>query len=128
MERKSLLVKVTLCKDWTSKRVTAGIKRKLNGVSNKLRTVTVDNRKEFASHQEISKSLDAKIYFVDPYSFWQRAINESINWLIRQYFPKWTDFSKITQKDVVAIERKLNDRPRKTLGFKTHNEVFWGIS
>lgn len=128
VERKSLFIKMTLCKDRTSKNVTAGIKRKLKGISDKVITVTVDNGKEFASHQEISKSLDAKIYFADPYSFWQRAINESINGLIRQYFPKGTDFSKLTQKDVAAVERKLNDRPRKTLGFKTPNEVFWGTT
>ncbi|TGL67431.1 IS30 family transposase [Leptospira jelokensis] len=125
VERKSLYVKLVLCKDRTSKIVTKGINKILKNVSDKVTTITVYNGKEFSSHQEISKSLDAKVYFADPYSFWQRGINESINGLVRQYFPKGSDFSKITKKDVEKVERKLNNRPRKTLGFKTLNEVFW---
>lgn len=125
VERKSLYVKLVLCKDRTSKIVTQGINKILRNVSDRVTTITVDNGKEFSSHHEISKSLDAKVFFADPYSFWQRGINESINGLVRQYFPKGSDFSKLTQKDVEKVEQKLNSRPRKTLGFKTPNEVFW---
>ncbi|PJZ79837.1 IS30 family transposase [Leptospira meyeri] len=128
VERKSLYVKLVLCKDRTSKIVTKSINKILKNVSDKVTTITVDNGKEFSSHQDISKSLDAKVFFADPYSFWQRGINESINGLVRQYFPKGSDFSKITQKDVEKVERRLNSRPRKTLGFKTPNEVFWCAS
>ena len=88
-------------------------------------TITVDNGKEFSDHRDIATVLQADIYFAHPYASWERGLNENTNGLIRQYFPKKSDFAKITNQDVQAIAAKLNNRPRKTLGFRTPNEVFF---
>ena len=90
-------------------------------------TLTSDNGKEFAKHQEITTALKADFYFAPPYSSWERGLNENSNRLIRQYLPKKYDFTTITDKDVSMVINKLNNRPRKCLGFKTPNQVFFGI-
>lgn len=87
-------------------------------------TITADNGKEFALHKEVSQALDIKYYFCDPYSSWQRGLNEHTNGLIRQYIPKKNSFENISQGEIVTIANKLNHRPRKSLGFKTPFEVF----
>ena len=87
-------------------------------------TITTDNGKEFAKHESIATTLDAKIYFAQPYHSWERGLNENTNGLLRQYFPKGTDFSTITQQQVLEVEQKLNNRPRKTLGYRTPIEEF----
>lgn len=89
-----------------------------------VKTITSDNGKEFTEHQNIAKKLDADFFFAHPYSPWQRGLNEYQNKLIRQYLPKKTDFNTITQQTINMIISKLNNRPRKTLGYKTPNEVF----
>ena len=91
-----------------------------------LKTLTSDNGKEFAGFKEIEQELKVKNYFAHPYHSWERGTNENTNGLIRQYFPKGTDFTKITSQDVKAVVEKINNRPRKVLGFRTPNEVFWG--
>jgi IS30 family transposase len=128
VDRKSLYLKMAILPDRTSKSVTKSITKILSPFKEKIHTITFDNGKEFADHEIISQKLDTKIYFAKPYSFWQRAINENTNGLIRQYFPKKTDFTKITKKDIARIERALNNRPRKKLDFKTPKEVFFGNS
>ncbi len=87
-------------------------------------TITSDNGKEFTEHQQIAKKLKADFFFADPYSPWQRGLNEYNNKLIRQYLPKKTDFNLINSKTINMIISKLNNRPRKLLGYKTPNEVF----
>lgn len=89
-----------------------------------VKTITSDNGKEFTNHQEISKKLQADFYFAEPYSPWQRGLNEYNNKLIRQYLPKKTDFNLIDNKAINMIISNLNSRPRKLLGYKTPNEVF----
>lgn len=86
-------------------------------------TITADNGKEFAYHEEISKKLAADFYFAHPYSSWERGLNENTNGLLRQYFPKSTDFKKVTQAEVDRAVNRLNSRPRKTLGFKTPDQL-----
>ena len=88
-------------------------------------TITVDNGKEFTDHRDIAAVLHADIYFAHPYASWERGLNENTNGLIRQYFPKKYDFAQITAQDVLEVAARLNNRPRKTLGFKTPNEVFF---
>lgn len=87
------------------------------------RTLTLDNGTENASHEELTEKLGIKCYFADPYSAWQRGSNEQINGLIRRYLPKGTDFSKIDKDQIKKIEKLINNRPRKCLGFKTPLEV-----
>ncbi|MCP4883173.1 MAG: IS30 family transposase, partial [Flavobacteriales bacterium] len=82
-------------------------------------TITADNGKEFASHEEIALKLKLSYFFAHPYSSWERGLNENTNGLIRQYFPKGTDFQFISQTDVEKVAEKLNNRPRKTLNYKT---------
>jgi len=91
-------------------------------------TITLDNGKEFAFHEEIAKSLDAEVYFAHPYSSWERGLNENTNGLIRQYFPKKHDFTTITDDEIAEAEYRLNHRPRKKLGFKTPYEVLFKTS
>lgn len=88
-------------------------------------TITSDNGKEFAYHENVSNALDTKFYFANPYHSWERGLNEHTNGLIRQYLPKQTDFTKISRKEIRDIQNKLNHRPRKSLGFKTPFEVFY---
>lgn len=68
--------------------------------------------------------LNTKIYFAHPYASWERGINENINGLIRQYFPKKTNFSCVSDNEIRFVMNKLNNRPRKTRGYKTPNELF----
>lgn len=86
-------------------------------------TITADNGKEFAYHDQISKALDADVYFANPYSSWERGLNENTNGLLRQYFPKDTNLRLVTQKQVKHATDRLNTRPRKTLGFKTPGKL-----
>jgi len=87
-------------------------------------TVTFDNGKEFAGHEKIAKSLDIDIYFAHPYSSWERGLNENTNGLIRQYIPKGSSFEDIPDERIKFIESRLNNRPRKSLGYLTPNEVY----
>lgn len=79
---------------------------------------------EFAEHEEISKALNAQFYFAHPYSSWERGLNENTNGLIRQYLKKGSDFSHITENNLVMIMNKLNNRPRKAFDYATPNEIF----
>ena len=93
--------------------------------ADKVFTITVDNGKEFCDHKAIASLLKARIYFAHPYASWERGLNENTNGLVRQYFPKKSDFASITDTDVRRVAARLNNRPRKSLGFKTPNEVFF---
>ncbi len=86
-------------------------------------TVTLDNGKEFAEHEQLGENLGGDVYFAKPYHSWERGLNENTNGLLRQYFPKGTEFSKITSYRLKKVEAELNDRPRKTLSYRTPQEV-----
>jgi len=89
-----------------------------------LNTITADNGREFAAHQSISKALEIDFYFARPYHSWERGANENLNGLIRQYIPKQTDFSTITDEYIKFVENELNNRPRKRHDFQTPNQIF----
>lgn len=89
-----------------------------------LKTITSDNGKEFANHQSIAETLDIDYYFAKPYHSWERGANENLNGLIRQYFPKKSTFENITNKEIQAVIKILNNRPRKRFSYKTPNEIF----
>ena len=126
-ERKSRLTLLAKVKRKTAELTSRSIRRLLEPIASKVFTLTSDNGKEFARHQEIAKALRANFYFAHPYSSWERGLNENTNGLIRQYFPKKHDFTTITEKDISMVINKLNNRPRKCLGFKTPNQVFFGL-
>lgn len=88
-----------------------------------LHTITGDNGTEFSAHQKISTELDIDFYFTHPYSSWEKGTNENTNGLIRQYFPKGTDFNKISEDAIKLVENELNNRPRKCLNYKRPNDV-----
>ena len=87
-------------------------------------TVTLDNDKEFSAHEKIAQSLNIAIYFAHPYSSWERGLNENTNGLIRQYIPKGSSFEDVTYEQIKFIENRLNNRPRKSLGYLTPSEVY----
>jgi len=123
--RYTLIQKVTRK---TAESVANAIIKLLTPFSNDVLTMTSDNGKEFAEHKKMARKLKAEFYFAHPYSSWERGLNENTNGLIRQYFPKGSDFTHITQKDINQAMNKLNNRPRKCLGIKTPNQVFLGIN
>lgn len=91
-------------------------------------TLTADNGREFGNHESIAEQLGADFYFAHPYSSWERGGNENANGLVRQYFPKGSDFTAITKKQLDRAMRRLNNRPRKCLDMKTPNQVAFGLS
>ena len=97
----------------------------LRPLVDRVHTITVDNGKEFCQHEQITAALQAPIYFAHPYASWERGLNENTNGLVRQYFPKKHDFARITNAEVQRVAELLNNRPRKTLGYRTPNEVFF---
>ena len=119
--------KVILISKLESKKSTHARKkfcRSLKRIGSFANTVTLDNGKEFAEHEKITAFSGAKIYFATPYHSWERGLNEHTNGLIRQYYPKTTDFNEINIKELRKVERELNDRPRKSLDCKTPREMF----
>jgi transposase, IS30 family len=87
------------------------------------KTLTLDNGKEFAEHEQLAKQTNLDIYFAKPYCAWQRGTNENTNGLFRQFFPKGTDLARVRQAALAKVQRLLNNRPRKRLGYKTPCEV-----
>ena len=124
VERKSQLLKLTLLPGATAQAAQQAIVRRLRPLRRRVHTITFDNGKEFANHKAIGRALGSRIYFARPYHAWERGLNENINGLIRNFFPKGTDFSTVSPAEVAAVERLPNARPRKTLGFHSPKEVF----
>jgi len=90
-----------------------------------IKTFTVDNGSEFAQFKTLEEATNSKVYFADPYSPWQRGLNENTNGLLRRYFPKGCNFHEITHDRIQQVVDKLNHRPRKCLNFRTPYEVFF---
>ncbi len=127
-ERKSGLALIYKVDRRTKENTEGAIKRLLGSISKQVHTITSDNGKEFGNHEKIAKGLKCNFYFAHAYSSWERGTNENTNGLIRQYFPKNRDFRTITDKELIHAMKRLNNRPRKRLGFKTPNQVFFGES
>jgi len=89
------------------------------------RTLTLDNGTEFTYFQRVEDRMNTKVYFAHPYSSWERGTNENTNGLLRQYFPKETNFLEISHQQLAAAIKQLNNRPRKCLNWRTPSEVFF---
>ena len=123
-ERFSKLNLIAHVKSKHAELVTTAIISMLKPYKDELHTITFDNGKEFAYHEKIKEKLQVDTYFAHPYSSWERGLNENHNGLIRQYLPKGEPLDKVTDFQVIEIQRKLNNRPRKLLGYKTPIEVY----
>ena len=128
VERKTRFTLIGLAKNKSAEAVTDTIKEMLSGYHDVVKTITYDNGKEFAGHMDIAKESESKSYFAHPYSSWERGLNENTNGLIRQYFPKGSDFSLLNKRDIEIVINKLNNRPRKCLEFKTPNQTIFRIN
>ncbi|MBB6096586.1 IS30 family transposase [Povalibacter uvarum] len=120
VERHSRFVMLVKLPAHDSPSVVKALSRKILQLPQQLRrSLTWDRGGELARHQQFTIDTQVKVYFCDPHSPWQRGSNENTNGLLRQYFPKGTDLSVHSQRHLDAIARRLNERPRQTLGFET---------
>lgn len=124
VDRKSGLLRMRRVPNGQADTVMRAIVHALHPLQARVHTLTWDNGSEFAEHALVDITLVAKSYFAEPYSSWQRGTNENTNGLIRQYLPKRCDLGAYSDADIQAIEDKLNQRPRKRLGFRTPQQVF----
>lgn len=125
VERKSKLCLLKKVERKTAQAVEQALEELLLPVAGRVYTITSDNGREFATHQSIEKKLQANFYFAHPFAAWERGTNENTNGLVRQYFPKGSDFSKITEADIQQVTARLNNRPRKRLNYRTPPRVFF---
>jgi len=123
-DRATGMLKMSLVSSKDAKAVAQVITKELDEWSPFIHTMTADNGREFAKHEMITQELGIDFYFAKPYHSWQRGANENLNGLIRQYFPKKTDFSTINQYDIKQVEKILNNRPRKRFNFLSPLEKF----
>ncbi|MBU3615596.1 IS30 family transposase, partial [Polynucleobacter sp. Latsch14-2] len=124
VERKSGYAVIAKVINKTADLVSSAIISKLAPMAPLVKTITFDNGKEFAEHRRIDTALKSTTYFADPFASWQRGSNENFNGLLRQYIPKKRPLSTVSDAELRMIQDRLNNRPRKRLGFKTPNEVF----
>ena len=125
LKRTTLITLLVQLKDKATTTVRKAFAKKFKYLPKGLkRSLTYDQGQEMAEHKLFTKSTQIKVYFAHPHSPWERGTNENTNALIRQFFPKGTDFSKVSLKNIKRVQDMLNDRPRKTLGFLTPHEVF----
>jgi IS30 family transposase len=124
-ERTSRTVLIVPLKNKDSKGVRIAFEKAFKAIPKQMKkTLTYDNGSEMAQHKEFTKNTKIKVFFAHPYSPWERPTNENSNGLIRDYFPKGTDFNLVSRKQLKEVQNQLNTRPRNVLDYKTPNEVF----
>lgn len=128
VERKSLFTTISKLPRPTAQATHRATVHRLTPLRAHVPTITYDNGKEFAGHRHTARLLQAHVFFATPYHAWERGVNENTNGLIRDFVPKGTDFTTIHPATVAKVERLLNRRPRKSLGFQTPNEVFHALA
>jgi IS30 family transposase len=125
VERKSRYLVLAHLESKTAQETRLSFTRKLSTIPPELRqTLTYDQGKEMSQHKTLSADLQMDVYFCDPHSPWQRGTNENTNGLIRQFLPKGTDMSDVSQEELDRIAHLINTRPRKILDFQTPREVY----
>jgi IS30 family transposase len=124
VDRSSRFVILVKVEDASAEAILEGFTRRLRTLPKAFRqTLTYDQGREMARHQELEHRTGIRVYFADPHSPWQRPTNENTNGLLRQYFPKGTDLSQYSQQYLTKVAEEMNNRPRKSLGFRTPAEV-----
>lgn len=125
MERKTRYVMLCKLSQLSATEAWQKMARRFQVLPEELRiSLTYDRGQEMRNHRKLTKAATVKVYFCDPQSPWQRGTNENTNGLLRQYFPKGTDMTRVTNNDLRFVEERLNNRPRKVLDFLTPHEVF----
>jgi IS30 family transposase len=124
VERKTGLVAIGKLKNRTKEEVRKRIVGLIRAQGHPVLTMTADNGTEFHGYKKIEKLTDVVFYFAKPYHSWERGLNENTNGLIRQYLPKRTSMADLTQWGCTRIAEKLNNRPRKRLGYRTPRECY----
>ena len=124
LERKSRFYLAKKVPSKSSAEVTKATIEMLMPYKDCVHTITADNGREFAGHLEIAEALNAEWYFAHPYSSWERGANENANGLLRQYVKKGTDLRTLTDDDIEFAQSRLNNRPKKCLGFKQPAIIF----
>lgn len=109
----------------TAAAVRQAVARGLQPHKARVPTITYDNGREFSDHAGMAKDRDTQIYFAHPYASWERGVHENTNGLIRQFFPKDRTLTQVTEAELQHVRDRLNHRPRKTLGYRTPQEVFF---
>lgn len=128
VERTTRLTLIVKLKTKDAEGVRIAFAKAFRRVPNTLsKTLTYDRGSEMSEHLRFTEDTNIKVYFADPQSPWQRGTNENTNGLIRQYFPKGTDFSQISLAEIRKAERRLNERPRKVLDYYTPSEKFYEL-
>jgi len=127
VERRSGLVRIGKLKRITKEQTGRRTIRLLLSDKDRVKTITADNGGEFHGYRRIERALDTSVYFALPHHAWERGTNENTNGLIRQYLPKGTPLDDLTQSTCTKIAKSLNNRPRKRLGFKTPNEIYYQL-
>jgi IS30 family transposase len=125
VERKTGLVRIGPIQRATKELTLDRTVKLLWGERDRVKTITADNGTEFHNYRDLESSLDTQVYFATPHHAWERGTNENTNGLIRQYLPKGTNLSRLTQQQCYRIAEQLNNRPRLRLGFMTPNEAYY---
>ena len=129
MERTTRLTLLVPLKEKDALTVSKEMSKAFSKIPRKFKkSLTYDRGMEMSQHKFFTKETKIKVFFADPYSPWQRGTNENTNGLIRQYFPKGTDFSQVSVKEIREAEKRLNNRPRKAIGFYTPLEKFYELT
>lgn len=124
VERKSRFLLAAKLVDQKAATMTAASVDAFKMVPSELRqTLTVDNGKEFSQFKELEQHTGLSVFFADPYAAWQRGSNENANGILRFYFPKGTDFSKVSERQLERVIRRINNRPRKCLSYRSPHQV-----
>lgn len=128
VERKTRLTLLVKLPKKDSASVCEAFAKEFNTLPEKIkRSLTYDQGQEMANHKQFTESTKIKVYFAHPHAPWERGTSENTNMLVRDFFPKGTDFTRITKKKLKNVQNMLNDRPRKVLNFYTPHEVFTKI-
>lgn len=128
VERASRYVVMRAVTSTKADEVTSALTAMMRPHRANVKTITADNGREFAQHKKFGRALGADVYFAHPYHSWERGTNENTNGLVRQYFPKKMSLLHVDDRQVQETEAKLNNRPRKKLGWKTPREVLDDVS